>query len=141
MKSALGVVRDIRKLLLPLEPNLGGKIYQFNRAKNSVKNDIVINVLGASNEYMQFAIVNVNIHVPNMQITLPNNGGTDDTQPNLAVIDTLVSLIAPRLETHVESDYRTNIRNHSGMVRDNDGSWYYNLQVNYWSMQIDYRNI
>lgn len=136
MKTALDIIQDLRKLLLPIEPQLsGGKIRQYYRVMNSKANDVVINVQGADDEPMQFAIVNINIHSANLALTLPNNGGTDNTQPNLAVFNTLVQLIMPTIKMHVESTFKIRMRKDNGLIRDNDGSWYYNIQLNYYSMQ------
>lgn len=136
MKTALDIIKDLRKLLLPIETSLeGGKIRQYNRVLNSKSNDVVINIQGASNEYMQFAIANINIHTPNLSLELPNNGGKDNTQPNLAVFNTLVLLITPLIKKHVATDFKIELRKDNGLIRDNDGSWYYNIQLNYYSMQ------
>lgn len=136
MKTALNIIQDLRKLLLPIEAQLsGGKIRQYNRLLNSVTNDIVLNILGADNEFMQFAIANINIHTVNTSLELPNNGGKDNTQPNLAAFDNLVSLVMPIVEEHIGETFRIKIRKDVGLIRDSDGSWYYNIQVNYWSIQ------
>jgi hypothetical protein len=141
-KTAMAIVRDIRSLIISVEPLLsGGKICQFARAKNSQKMDIVINIQGASNDYMQFAIPNVNIHVPNPSITLPNNGGIDNTQPDLLNFNNLAELIRPMLEGQVKNTFRTNIRSDNGLIRDTDGSWYYNFQLNYWSLQESIKSV
>ena len=134
MKTALDIIQDLRKLLLPIEPQLsGGKIRQYYRVLNSKANDVVINVQGADDEPMQFAIVNINIHTANL--SLPITGGTDNTNPNLAVFNTLVLLIMPLVKLHVASDFKIRMRKDNGLIRDNDGSWYYNIQLNYYSMQ------
>lgn len=134
MKTALDIIQDLRKLLLPIEPQLsGGKIRQYYRVMNSKSNDVVINVQGADDEPMQFAIVNINIHTANT--SLPITGGTDNTNPNLAVFNTLVQLIMPMVKLHVESTFKIRLRKDVGLIRDNDGSWYYNIQLNYYSMQ------
>ncbi|RZJ86760.1 MAG: hypothetical protein EOO20_17590 [Chryseobacterium sp.] len=134
MKTALDIIQDLRKLLLPIEPQLsGGKIRQYYRVMNNKANDVVINVQGADDEPMQFAIVNINIHTANL--SLPITGGTDNTNPNLAVFNTLVQLIMPVVKMHVECSFKIRLRKDNGLIRDNDGSWYYNIQLNYYSMQ------
>lgn len=141
-KTAMEIVVDVRSLLVSVQPLLaGGKIHQFFRPLNSVTPDIVINIQGASNDYMQYAIPNVNIHLPNLKVTLPNGGGTDNTRPDLLSFNNLASLVRPLLESQVRDTFRTSIRNDNGLIRDTDGTWYYNFQLNYWSLQKNYKNV
>ncbi|RYF26557.1 MAG: hypothetical protein EOO42_01260 [Flavobacteriales bacterium] len=136
MKTSSEVIADLKSLIIPVEPSLsGGKICEYNRPLSSKENDVVINLIGASNEYMQFAIGNINLHAKNPSITLSNGKDKDNSQPNVPVFNSLASLIIPLIKRYAGNSFRVELRKDNGLIRDNDGSWYQNLQVNYWSLQ------
>jgi hypothetical protein len=55
-----------------LADEITGKVYKRSRPAQSKQEDVVINCLPVNNTQLQFAVVNVNIHVPNIRV-LSNN--------------------------------------------------------------------
>lgn len=132
MKTSFDIAADLWRRLRTIESELnGGEVCQFHQPKNSPKWNVVINLLGASNEPMQYALANVNIHGPNL------TGTNDNTQPDLARFATLTTLVEGLLDCHWDVDYHTDINTHGTPRQDTDGSWYANIRVNYYSVQTN----
>lgn len=135
MKDCFDIARDIRSLIdIPevLELLEGGSIYEHCRPANNKQIDIVIGVLGGDNEYLQNANVNILIHAPLLQGTLD---GKIDRQPNLAKYNEICEVIAPLIDGQYKSSFFTFTANTGDMFRDDYGSWFCLIQVEYFSIQ------
>jgi hypothetical protein len=64
----------------PLRTTITGGIYKQKRPQNSKLEDVVVNSLPIVNLQLQESIMNVNIYVPNLVITV--NGTQDSSQPD-----------------------------------------------------------
>jgi hypothetical protein len=69
-----------------LASSITGGIYKLRRPADSKKEDVVINCLPASNTQLQKVIANVNIHVPDLNITLNSQ---PDTAPHMIRLEAL----------------------------------------------------
>lgn len=69
------------------------------RPPNSDKEDIIVNSLGLSFSQIQRGIVNVNIHVPNIDFTA--NGVTDTEYPNYVRLKELTEIAIPVLKNYI----------------------------------------
>lgn len=138
MKDCFDVARDIRSLINVPEvlTAIDGDIWQFVRPINSDRADIVIGVMGIDNDYIQNANVNVLIHVPNIQVT---KGPLIDWQPDQGRFNALCDIIAPLLDNQYKETFHTNLATYGNLFRDKDGSWFCLLQVEYYSIQDNYK--
>lgn len=87
-----------------LKNQITGGIYKYQRPLNSKNEDVVINSLPVTNDQLQKAIINVNIHVPNLVIDI--NGAQDSTQPDGARLKELGELAIAALDD--KNGYRYN---------------------------------
>lgn len=70
-----------------LKSAISGGVYIMKRPTSSTKEDVVVNTITISQEYYpQIAACNVNIHVPDMVVTI---GGVQQTMPNIARLKVL----------------------------------------------------
>ena len=140
MKTALQMVIDVaRALNVPEVTSLiSGRVWQHQRPANSQKEDIVVNSLALTNQPLQQGVVNVNIHVPALSVTL--EGRADNTLPNLAKMQAIEAAITPLLEASWREGFHTDI-DEPGQPFQEGGTWYLNIRVNYYSEQSNFQNI
>lgn len=94
MKSTLDIVDILwsRADQSVLKTAISGTICKHRRSPNSTMEDIVINCLPVGNEQLSKTFANVNIHVPDIEITV--NGQTDK-QPDHVRLQALAALAIP----------------------------------------------
>lgn len=80
-----------------------GGIYKMQRPTNSVKEDIVVNSLGMLNEQLQKGVVNVNVFVPDLAVTV---NGIQQRQPNFLRLDLLSRQVTTELRNRRDSASR-----------------------------------
>lgn len=135
MKSSLEAIDLVYAALVPsaLRTAINGQVYKAVRPLNSDKEDVVINALPVTNQKIQRGLVNVNIHVPNLQLTVGNV--IDKTQPNSARIKTLASLAIAILKEKwgANGDYLLEIE--SERVFPDESNHYSNIRVLFYSLQ------
>src|SRR5688572_11465347 len=86
------IIYPVLKTNAALTAALTGSVYKTDgRPINSDKEDIVIGSLPINNEQLQQAVMNINIHVPNLDLLL--NGVQDKTKPNLKRLKELTALV------------------------------------------------
>ena len=138
MKNCFDIAQDVRSLInVPevLSDLDGGNIYPHYRPQGSSRIDVVIGVLGADNEYIQNANVNIRIHAPNLHLYLTNPPGADNTQPNLVKLFRICELITPLLDEQYRDTFNTSVASSGEMFQDADGTWFCLIQVEYFSIQ------
>lgn len=133
MKDSFDVTADIISLFdVPAIRNLiTGDIYADDRPDNSQLIDIVVNSLGITNRQQQKGSGNVNIHVPN----LPS--GRKDSR----TLRTITKALKPHLDTQFRETFHTDIEDAGALLQDTDGTWFYNIPINYYSIQTNFKNI
>lgn len=133
MKDSFDVVTDVFSLIdLPaIKSLINGDIYSNDKPSGSTKVDIVVNSLGVTNRQMQRGSANVNIHSPNTQ-----SGRAD----SISLI-TIAKALIPYLDSQYRDTFYTEVDDGGTLMRDTDGSWFYNIPINYYSIQNNYQNI
>lgn len=111
---------------------ISGKVYKRSRPLNPDKVDIVVGSLPVNNEQLQRTVVNVNIHVPNLKLSI--NGITDNTQPDLVKLKTVTALVISALDDKAFTDYYFDVQQ---QVLFEDGAEYYsNIRINFFSENL-----
>lgn len=95
MKTPVDLIYDFFSLLNVQEvlSNISGSVYPNSRPIDSRMEDIVINSLPITGSQLQVNITNVNIHVPNLKISI--GGKQDNTQPNLKRLKEISAVVEP----------------------------------------------
>jgi len=96
-------------------------IYKFNRPINSRNKDIVISIPEYNAGQFNTGYVDINIHVPNLDIT------NDQTNPDLVTMKSIVDSITPLISS--VPGYSLSSRIIGIPVRDSDGQWYCNIRI------------
>lgn len=143
MKSGIEVSQDVRSLINIPEVlnNITGKIYlQVLPSTNSV--NIVVACLAVTNQQLQNATVNVNIHSPMLSVDVEGSSPKRNTQvPDLKTFERVASLILPYLDSQWKDEFNTYVESPGVPIRDTDGSYFFNIRVRYRSFQSNYKNI
>jgi hypothetical protein len=108
--------------------NLTGAIYELNRPKDSVKEDIVVGTLAMNAEQVQEGVFNVNIHVPNLNLT------NDSTQPNTTRFRVITNKCMEVLQNVTGFDYSFDVSTPGIPYRDGS-NWFVNIRVNWISLR------
>lgn len=108
--------------------NLTGSIFELNRPKESLKEDIIVRVLDTNTEQVQEGVINVNIHLPNLNLT------NDSTQPNTPRFREILEKCMDALRDVTGSDYSFRVSSPGIPYRDGT-SWFVNIRVEFWSLR------
>lgn len=124
-------VLDGKQWLLELLLNGGvknaisGAIYKDKRVSGSTKEDVVINSLTMTNDFLQNGVFNINIHVPMISI---NSNGITQFQKNYARMKVIVDLVYSILNNNDWQDqYNIEVVNHQDIEDGNES--FYNFRV------------
>jgi hypothetical protein len=126
----------LRLAYSPLKTAISGGIYKMVRpidAGDDRKEDIVVNSLGMPNADVQHGIVNVNIHVPNLQ--LPINGRQDNTQPDFARLQQLADLVIGQVKEFYSQAYYF-LFQQQNMLQGEEGEHLINIRLDYYSINL-----
>jgi hypothetical protein len=115
-----------------LRNNISGSIYKYKRPASSTKEDVVINSLPVNNLQLQTAVLNVNIHVPNVVATL--NGSQDNSIPNTKRLKAIVDEAIPMLKDRWAQDYNFDIQQQNLFEDDNGTSHYINIRIDFYNI-------
>lgn len=107
-----------------IQNSISGKIYKDKRPTGSDKEDVVINSLTMTNDYLQNGIFNVNIYVPMISIT---SNGITQYQKNNARMKVLADLVYPVLNDAWGNDYNLDVVNSQDFEEGNEN--FYNFRV------------
>ena len=140
MKDGLDIVQDITSLInVPaVLAAIDGGIWPDVRPDNSNKTDLVVNALGATNDYMQRGFGNINIYVPNVLHMIDSK---PQSFPNHKELNNLVKIIKPLVESQDRETFSTELDESPTLMKDRDGSWFINIRLKYRSVQVNYKNI
>lgn len=111
-----------------------GKVYKNARPLNSDKQDIVVGSLPINAEQIQQAVMNVNIHIPNLKISI--NGLQDNTPPNLVKLEEVTALVIEGLKDKVFSDYWFDVQQQNLFAEEATNEHYSNIRINFYSENI-----
>ena len=105
-----------------------GGVYKLRRPETSVYEDVVINALPVSGGDIQMCTVNVNIHVPDIRVTI---GGRIQEQPNMVRLKDLAQLAVKVTEEHYATSYYLWVA-HQAVIREEPAKEHYvNLRIEY----------
>lgn len=136
MKSSLEAVDLVYSSLVPgaLKSAVSGDIYKQTRPINSNKEDVVINALPVTNQKIQRGLVNVNIHVPNLEVQTGEKI-IDRTLPNTSRLKALAAIAIGILKEKwgANGDYLLEIE--SERIFPDGSNHYSNIRVLFYSLQ------
>lgn len=113
--------------------DISGDLYKQRRPSGSTSEDVVIISLPVNNLELQSAIINVNIHVPNLSIK--PGGVQDNSQPNHPRLNELTKLAIEALQDQWAEDYNFDVVQQT-IFQDSDGSHYVNIRLDFYSINI-----
>jgi hypothetical protein len=134
MKDAIDVTLDVRNLLnIPAVTGLlTGSIWQTEKPTGrQTISDIVVNCSSVTNNQDQVARVNVAVYWPNLSSGLAD-------QANLRRVGKIVTSY---LDTQWKDAFHCYVEDGGVIVKDSDGSNFYNIRVVYRALQNNYQNI
>lgn len=142
MKTEMDMMQDVFSIINVVDVSnlINGVIIKYERPKSSTKKDVVVKPLAISQDALQLGIVNINVHVPNLE-NIKFNGIPDDKQPSLEVIQSICKAIEPLVDGTEHYDFNVNIDRPATMEQEPDGSWFANIRVSYNSFQNNFKNI
>lgn len=127
MKTTLDFETFIFGILKPLNLAISGGVYLNKRVFGSKAEDVVINSLPVTNDNLQSAIVNVNIHVPNLKLN--TNGQTDNTQPDRVRLNEIAAPVLEALNECYEGDFSCDVQLVTLIEEPENKEHYFNIRV------------
>lgn len=104
---------------------INGAIYKDKRPSGSTKEDIVINSLPMTNDFMQNGVFNINIYVPMISVTL---NGITQLQKNNTRLKQIVDVVYAILDNDVwKPEYNLDVVNSQDVEEGNEN--FYNFRV------------
>lgn len=130
MKTGFDATDDVFQHLRKnnLQSQISGLLRVGERPASSKKEDVIINSLALTASQLQKGVINVNVHVPNLT-------GLDNSQPNLPRLSALTRITVDLLTDIYGYDYNFTVQTPGNPIKDNDGSWYSNIRVAYYSIK------
>lgn len=140
MKTGLDMLQDISNLLMlqHIKDFISGDLCIMNRTNNSDLEDIVLGSLGINQEQVQSGVFNINIHVPNLVLEM-ENGRIDNSQPNFARMMEITNIVIPMVQDKRTEDYWLTIAMPAIPLRDQDGTFFSGIRVNYNSVNKNFK--
>lgn len=111
-----------------LKTAVTGSICKRKRDGNSRLEDVVINCLPALNTELQNVIANVNIHVPDIVVSV---NGQDDRQPNSARLKELAAIAVPVFTDVWADEYNYTVQQQHVLEDREAGDHYINLRIEF----------
>lgn len=103
---------------------INGKIYKDTRPVDSRSEDIVINSLTMTNDYLQNGIFNINCYVPMLYV---NINGTAQYQKNSKRLKEIADLVYSAIHDVWEENFNLDVVNHQDFEEKTHN--YYNFRV------------
>ncbi len=135
MKTTLDLVDVIYTELKVglLKDAITGIVKKNSRPVNSNKEDAIINSLPITSEQLQEAIVNVNVFVPNLNVSL---SGVQNKIADHSRLKALGRLAVDELTDGISGDYTWDVQQQT-VIEDNESdSHYVNIRVQFYISNI-----
>ena len=116
-KTVLDGKQWILEILLDANLKISDKIYKDKRPTESQKEDIVINSLTMTNEFLQKGVFNVNCYVP--MLSIKNTNGIIQKQKNAKRLKEITNAVYSALDEVWNDDYLLKVTNHQEFEEDN----------------------
>ena len=142
MKTSTEIIDMIYKYLVttPLvtaNDGLSGGVYPLQRPEGSNKEDLVIGTLSLDGEDVQIGVLNLNLHIPNLNVVV---GGKPQKQPNRARMRVLSGKLRDAISEHYfDGACSAWITNIAEIKETNLDDWYVNhrLEIRFHFTQND----
>lgn len=139
MRNGLQIVDDVYKVLAASDvaTAITGKIYKKTLPTGATTENIVINCLAANNEQLEQAIVNVNIHVPNITI---HANATQSDQPDHKRFKELSVMVEALLDEYWNNDENFSLHViQPGILMEDEstGGHYTNIRLEYYFENVN----
>lgn len=121
-------------IVSPLKSAISGDMYKLSLPFDAVKKrreNVVINCLGLPTDQLQHGIVNVNIHVPNLQLTI--DGRQDNTQADFERCTQLALIAAEQLKEFYTNDFSAYLQQIIELQGD-DSETILNCRIDFFSL-------
>ncbi|MCT4086683.1 hypothetical protein HZP82_04735 [Elizabethkingia anophelis] len=125
MKTVIDGKEWILELLNANKPTISGKIYIDKRITTNTE-DIVINSLTMTGQFMQNGVFNVNCYVPNLSV---KQNDITISIPNRKRLKEISSQIVEVLKYHADPKYNLSIENIAQLEETNENANYINFRV------------
>ena len=136
MKTSLEIVDIIYGYLTPTiltDGILTGGVYKHKRPINSDKEDVVVSALATINTDVQTAIINVNVHVPDLIIAA---NGAQESQADHVRLNYLGKYVMGFLDNKWAPGYSFNIQQQI-LFEDLEGQEHYiNIRIEFYSINV-----
>jgi hypothetical protein len=106
---------------------ISGFVYKDRRPAGSVKEDIVINSLPMTNDFLQDGVFNVNCYIP--MLSVKENGITQNV-PNAPREEAVTQAVYPLLENIFRPQFNLTVVNHSTFEVVEEKATYVNFRIN-----------
>lgn len=132
MKTSLEAVSIAYQALAesPVSGMISGGIWKGKRPQNSKLEDIAINALTVTKTPLQRGLINVNIHVQNLEIP---GEPIDKTLPNTARLSELGQAVQSVLGDYYTADGKTNLQIESDRVFEDGTNHFLNFRILFYS--------
>lgn len=125
MKTSLDVLSNLYQLLnvTALTSLISGKVYIGDPPDGSKLQDVCVNILNNTSEYLQTGYVNVNIYAKSSSLG----------RPKLSEFQPIVNKVVELLEDASSGYYFFQIEDDKGFFRDQnrDGTFFYNIRLEF----------
>ena len=130
MKSTLEIIDILYQTLKTssLKSAVNGGLYKLARPDSSEKEDIVINCLPSDNFQMQTAVVNVNVYVKDLNVTI---NGKRQFVPDTARMKALAALAITDLGSVDTDDYFYGIVSQGTLQEEVINQHFLNLRIEF----------
>ena len=105
---------------------ISGKIYKDKRPIGSTKEDIVINSLPMTSNFLQNGIFNINCYVPYISVKID---GVDQNMPNNARLEAIAKAVYPVFDDIYKDDYNVDVEDHQSFSEEAEKASYINFRV------------
>lgn len=116
-----------------LKTAITGKIYKYRRPVNSNVEDVVINSLPVTNEQLQRAVVNVNVFVPDVTISV---NGNQDKVPNHVRLKQLAQTATSELNDRLIGDYSWEVQQQTVLEDEESQQHFVNIRLQFYISNI-----
>lgn len=120
-------------LLVGTTNPVSGHLYKITRPQGSASEDVVINCLPVTSDYLQLATVNVNIYVPDLH---SEYNSTEQYLPDLARLDTLAAMAITALYGEYRPGYFFYITSQVVYAEEATHEHFINLRVEFKNINL-----
>jgi len=131
VKTGIDIIDETAKILIAASLPISGLVCKMQRPDNSKKEDVVVGVLALNALQTQEGVINVNIHVPDI------DAGTLGYQPNLERFRALIPLVIDLFNERYEYDYFYRLDKPAEIIKDDNNSHFANIRLRYYSLRQD----